>query len=62
MRQRLTVYTSVASKNVGVQRIKTPMKTPLLWVKYAKGCRIPVKMQKYSLLKYSEMGIIDKIL
>ncbi len=30
MRQHLAFYTSVASKNTGVQRVKTPVKTPLL--------------------------------
>ncbi len=28
-RQRLAVFTSVAGKNTGVQRVKTPVKTPL---------------------------------
>ncbi len=31
-RQHLAVYTSVASKNAGVQRVKTPVKTLLLTV------------------------------
>ncbi len=30
MRQRLAVYMSVASENASVQRVKTPVKTPLL--------------------------------
>ncbi len=29
-RQRLAIYTSVASKNASVQQVKTPVKTPLL--------------------------------
>ncbi len=29
-RQCLAIYTSVASKNVGMQQIKKPVKTPLL--------------------------------
>ncbi len=31
--QCLAVYTSSASKNAGVQRVKTPVKTPLKWEK-----------------------------
>ncbi len=30
MRQHLAIYTSVASKNASMQRVKTPVKTPLL--------------------------------
>ncbi len=30
MQQHLVVYTSVASKNAGVKRVKTPVKTPLI--------------------------------
>ncbi len=29
MRQHLAIYTSVASKNAGVRRVKTPVETPL---------------------------------
>ncbi len=31
MRQHLAVYTCVVSKNAGVQRVKTPAKTPLIY-------------------------------
>ncbi len=40
-RQRLAIHTSIASKNTGVQRVKTPVKTFLLFV------NLPIRSSHY---------------